>query len=61
MEKNELEAKLADRKESLKKLRSQNKQSENVGTGPYANVELDEEIEQLELEINSLESQLKDS
>ncbi|GAB2491720.1 hypothetical protein GCM10008929_15040 [Alkalibacterium psychrotolerans] len=61
MEKNELETKLAERKDTLKKLRSQNKQDVEVGTGPYANVELDEEIEQLELEINSLESQLKDS
>lgn len=60
MDKNELETKLADRKESLKQLRSQNKQNEEVGTGPYANVELDEEIEQLELEINSLETKLKD-
>lgn len=60
MDKNEIEAKLADRKESLKQLRSQNKQSEDVATGPYANVELDEEIEQLELEIDSLEAKLKD-
>ncbi|MCC5890848.1 MAG: hypothetical protein JJU01_09770 [Alkalibacterium sp.] len=59
MDKNKLEAKLADRKESLEKLRSQNKPSEDVATGPYANVELDEEIEQLELEINSLENKLK--
>lgn len=60
MNKKELEFKLADRKDSLEKLRSQNKQSVEVGTGPYANVELEEEIEQVKLEIDSLESQLKD-
>lgn len=60
MDKNNLEAKLAERKESLEKLRSQNKQSEEIATGPYADVELDREIEQLELEVKSLENELKD-
>lgn len=60
MDKDQIEATLADRKKSLEEARNHYNKSEELETGPYAEVEFEEEIRQLEIEVESLESKLKD-
>lgn len=54
MDKKQAEADLAEKKE-LKEVREHYKKEEEFKSGPYAEVEVREEIRQLEIEVDSLE------
>lgn len=60
MDKQELEAKIEDRKKALEKTKEQDRELKQPVTGPYSDVEFDHEIRELEMEIQSLERQKED-
>lgn len=60
MDKKQVEADLAEKKKELKEAQEHYNKEEEFDSGPYAEVEIREEIRQLEIEVDSLEEKLKD-
>lgn len=59
MDKKLIEETLVDRKKILEEARQHNNETEELDTGPYVEVEFEKEIRQIELEIDDLDSKLK--